>query len=99
TDADGDQLAFEVTNLPEWARFDSRTGKISGTPSAEHAGTYSNISIRVSDGSANASLPRFSITVQQISSGSVTLSWTPPSENEDGSALTNLAGYRIYYGT
>jgi hypothetical protein len=32
-------------------------------------------------------------------SGRVTLSWTPPTQNVDGTALTNLAGYRIYYGT
>ena len=31
-------------------------------------------------------------------SGSVDLRWTPPTENEDGSPLTDLAGYRIYYG-
>ena len=31
--------------------------------------------------------------------GSVTVSWTPPSENTNGSALTNLAGYTISYGT
>jgi hypothetical protein len=31
--------------------------------------------------------------------GAATLSWVAPSENTDGSALTNLAGYRIYYGT
>jgi hypothetical protein len=31
--------------------------------------------------------------------GSATLSWIPPTQNEDGSALTNLAGYRIFYGT
>ena len=27
-----------------------------------------------------------------------TLSWTAPSENTNGTALTNLAGYNIYYG-
>jgi hypothetical protein len=30
--------------------------------------------------------------------GSATLSWTAPSTREDGSPLTNLAGYKIYYG-
>jgi hypothetical protein len=30
--------------------------------------------------------------------GAVTLSWTPPTSNADGSALTDLAGYRIVYG-
>jgi len=32
-------------------------------------------------------------------SGTVTLSWTAPTENTNGTALTNLAGYTIYYGT
>lgn len=31
--------------------------------------------------------------------GSATLSWTPPTKNTDGSRLTDLAGYKIYYGT
>lgn len=30
--------------------------------------------------------------------GTVTLDWTPPTENVDGTPLTDLAGYRIYYG-
>ncbi len=31
--------------------------------------------------------------------GSVTLSWTPPTLNEDGSVLADLAAYKFYYGT
>jgi hypothetical protein len=27
------------------------------------------------------------------------LTWQPPTQNEDGTALTNLAGYKIYWGT
>jgi hypothetical protein len=27
------------------------------------------------------------------------LDWVPPTENSDGSTLTNLAGYTVYYGT
>ncbi|HEV7137565.1 MAG TPA: fibronectin type III domain-containing protein [Steroidobacteraceae bacterium] len=30
---------------------------------------------------------------------SVEVSWSAPTANTDGSALTNLAGYRVYYGT
>lgn len=30
--------------------------------------------------------------------GTATLSWLPPSQNTDGSAVTDLAGYRILYG-
>ncbi len=42
----------------------------------------------------------------QAGSGSTTptnksadVSWTPPTTNTNGTALTDLAGYRIYYGT
>jgi len=31
--------------------------------------------------------------------GSATLAWTPPTQNTDGSPVTHLAGYTIYYGT
>jgi len=30
---------------------------------------------------------------------SITLSWSPPTRNSDGSSLTNLAGYTLHYGT
>jgi hypothetical protein len=29
--------------------------------------------------------------------GSALVSWTPPTQNSDGSTLEDLAGYRIYY--
>jgi hypothetical protein len=31
--------------------------------------------------------------------GQAVLSWNPPLENTDGTLLTDLAGYKIYYGT
>ena len=99
TDADGDTLTYSIQNVPSWATFSTSTGRLSGTPSTANAGTYSNIVISVSDGTASASLPSFAITVSQATTGSATLSWTPPTQNTDGSALTNLAGYRINYGT
>jgi hypothetical protein len=99
SDPDGDTLAFSVSALPSWASFDTSTGRVSGTPESGDIGTYSNIVITVSDGQAGTSLAPFSITVQAVSPGSVTLSWTPPTENEDGTALTDLDGYRIYWGT
>jgi hypothetical protein len=98
-DADGDALTFAIANKPAWATFSTSTGQLSGTPSSANAGTYSNVTISVSDGHTNVSLPAFAIAVNSVSSGGVTLSWTAPTQNTDGSALTDLAGYRIYYGT
>lgn len=34
-----------------------------------------------------------------VHAGDVTLSWDPPSFNEDGSTIINLSGYNLYYGT
>ena len=99
SDTDGDKLAFSVQNKPAWASFSSSTGTLSGTPASANAGTYANIIIAVSDGTSSVALPAFSISVNQASNGSATVIWTPPTQNSDGSALTNLAGYKIHYGT
>jgi hypothetical protein len=99
SDANGDKLTFSIQNKPAWASFDPATGRLSGMPDLASVGAYRGITISVSDGSASAALPVFSIDVTQIALGNATLSWTAPTQNTDGSALTDLAGYRIYYGT
>jgi hypothetical protein len=99
SDANGDTLAWTIENRPSWATFNTATGRLSGTPSG--TGVASNIIIRVSDGAATASLAAFSITTSggTPATGSATLSWSVPTQNTDGTALTDLAGYRIVYGT
>lgn len=97
-DADGDTLTFSATNLPSWATLNPATGRLSGTPAAADVGNYSGIVITVSDGKASASLATFNIAVTAVANGSATVSWTPPTQNTDGSALTNLSGYQILYG-
>jgi hypothetical protein len=98
SDPDGNTLTFSIANAPAWATFDTATGRLSGTPGAQHVGATSGIVITVSDGTLSASLPAFTLTVQPIALGSATLSWTPPTTNTDGSPLTNLAGYKVYWG-
>ncbi len=97
-DPDGDDLTFSVANKPAWATFDSKTGRLAGTPGAGDVGTYSSVRISVTDGKDSAQLSAFTISVEQVVYGSATLSWTPPTENTDGTVLTDLAGYKIYYG-
>ena len=40
----------------------------------------------------------FDIQVMRNGTHSVTLNWTVPSEIDDGTPLTDLAGYKILYG-
>lgn len=99
-DADGNPLTFSIANRPSWATFNSSTGELSGTPTTAQSATYGNIGISVSDGLASASLSAFAITVTPTGNvGAATVSWSAPTLNNDGSPLTDLAGYRIYYGT
>jgi Fibronectin type III domain len=60
----------------------------SSTPSTTSSSTSSSSSTTSTSSPAPSSEPQ-----------SVSLAWTPPTENTDGSALTNLSGYEIYYGT
>jgi hypothetical protein len=99
SDPNGDALTFSISGRPAWADFNAANGALSGTPSSAQAGTYSNIVISVSDGHLTTSLPAFSIVVNRPTLGSATLSWSAPTQNTDGSAISNLSGYRIYYGT
>jgi hypothetical protein len=46
-----------------------------------------------------ASSNKTSTNAVSTESGSATLDWMPPTENSDGTVLTNLAGYTVYYGT
>ena len=99
SDPDGDELTFSVNNRPSWADFDNTTGELSGQPELVSVGTYPSIEISVSDGTAKTALPIFAISVDQVGTVSTTLSWMPPTQNEDGSPLMDLAGYKIYWGT
>lgn len=49
-------------------------------------------------GGGDSATPATSGGSPERGSGSATVSWLPPIENTDGSAIVNLAGYRIYRG-
>jgi len=90
-------VGFSVQNKPMWATFNTSTGQLEGKPASENIGSYPNILISASTGNTQASLPGFTITVSKT--GTVTLNWQAPTTNIDGTALNNIAGYAIHYGT
>jgi hypothetical protein len=100
SDPDANALTFSITGRPSWASFNSATGRLQGAPTPADVGTtFSNIRISVSDGTATTSLAAFNVQVVATATGAATLSWAPPTQNTDGTALMDLALYRVYFGT
>lgn len=99
SDPDNDTLSFSIVNKPVWAGFDTVTGRLEGTPDSGDVGTTEGIELSVTDGSAIDSLDPFAITVVAAGPVSYTVEWAAPTLNDDGTPLTDLAGYRIFYGT
>lgn len=99
-DPEKDRISFTIANKPAWAKFDATTGSLSGTPAAADVGSYKGIEIAATDGNSITPLPQFNITVtpDNTVAGTVTVAWSPPTQNEDGSPLSDLSGYRIHYG-
>ena len=91
-------LSFTISNRPQWASFNSSTGRLSGVPGIGDTGVHGGIVIRVSDGQTQAALASFEITVVDGSTRNVTLNWQAPTQLIDGAPLTDLAGFRLYYG-
>jgi putative Ig domain-containing protein len=99
-------VTFSVTGQPSWMGFDTGTGALTGAPTAKDEGTTGHIVISASNAGVSASLTPFTVQVkgatansQPAPTGSVRLSWVAPTQNTDGTPITDLAGYRIYFGT
>lgn len=93
-------VSYSASGLPSWLTINASSGLVSGTPTSSDLGTDPGIIVTASSGSQTASLPSFSITVSAAAqgTGSASLSWTIPTQNADGSTLTDLAGFVILYG-
>jgi hypothetical protein len=103
-DPEGSRLTFTIVRKPSWASFDANSGTLHGTPGTADVGNYENIGIGVTDGVYFVALPQFRVVVIDpvpggTGMGALSVSWLPPTEREDGSALTDLAGYKLYWGT
>jgi len=88
SDPEEDTLTFSVSNLPEWASFDTLSGTISGTPVTADIGYYDNITITVSDGELSGSLTEISIDVLAA-----------PVLIPENPLLSEVGGYSISMGT
>ena len=80
------------------------SGDWSGSKSIQGSMTIASIStdsqfILTCSGNGGTVNQEVTVAVVQSNNGAALLSWNPPTENTDNSALTDLSGYKIYYGS
>ena len=86
SDPDGGTLTFAIANKPSWATFNTTTGRLTGTPAAANVGAVARIGSSVRDGSASASLPAFTLTVNAAPNRPPTISGAPATSVLPGAA-------------
>jgi hypothetical protein len=69
------------------------------TPVANSNSNASSTTVASTNKTSTGGNSGVSGSAPKASTGVATLDWTAPTENSDGSVLTNLAGYTVYYGT
>jgi hypothetical protein len=98
----GGVVTFTIQGQPAWATFDPDTGVLTGKPAVANEGSTGAITITGTNGSSSASIGPFAILVKappaSPATGSATLSWSAPTQNTDGTPISDLAGYHVYYG-
>ena len=97
--ASSDSGIFQV----KWENEQGGQGIANGTeawqvPDLELALGGNTITVTAEDIAGETTSKSITINRESGENGSVTLSWEPPTARVDGSALSNLAGYKIYYG-
>ena len=88
-----DGTSNDMTTQVTWrsSKTSVATVNSSGLATAVAAGTAT---ITASSGSISGNT-----TLTVTAAGTISLAWDAPTTNADGSPLTDLAGYKIYYGT
>jgi Glucodextranase, domain B len=86
-----------------WVNDRGGAGVANGTASWQTASIdlklgENKITVAAEDTAAATTSRCIVVNRQSGQTGSATLSWTTPTERTDGSPLTNLAGYKIFYG-
>ncbi|HEY9051917.1 MAG TPA: fibronectin type III domain-containing protein [Gammaproteobacteria bacterium] len=78
----------------------SQTTNTTYIDSSVAAGTSYSYTVRAYDAAGNfTASSALQVSTAAAAAASASLSWTPPTQNSDDSALTDLTGYVIYYGT
>ncbi len=96
--ADSAQIATANVG-PAVATTTSSSSSGGTSVSKSSTSTTSTSTASTSSNSGSSSTGTSSSSSTATSTGTAALQWNAPTDNANGSALTNLVGYNVYYGT
>ncbi len=98
---DGSSSAGTTPTSPFASADSGATDKSASSSPAPSSSPTTSAASPTSTGSSGSSSSGTSAPppTATASSSTVTLAWQPPTQNTDGSPITDLAGYKIHYGT
>lgn len=88
--------ATKLTTVCATIAFTMLLSACGGGSDGSSAATTTGTSSTASGNTSTATAPA---VTQTATANSVAISWTPPTQNVDGSVLSDLDAYKIYYGT
>jgi hypothetical protein len=94
-------LTWSATNADECHSFGAwhASEPVQGTATTNGLSATSTFSLACYNASGARSSAKVTVTVAAAANGTVTLGWLPPTLNTDGTPVTPLKGYTVYYGT
>lgn len=97
-DLSEDHHVVQIAGLPNWLSFDPSSEELHGSPANEETGINDSVVLDTVDELGRSQSHQLTIEVAAISGFTAEFSWWAPTQRTDDSALTNLAGFKIYAG-
>ena len=93
-------IQVSIASQPGHGTASVSNNQVVYTPASNYSGT-DNISYRITDADGDTAVATIAITATctQNCPADISLHWTAPTTRTDGTALTNLTGYLVHYGT
>lgn len=94
-----DATSQDITATAMWSASDPAVASVSNATGSKGLGTGIGPGTATISATSNAISGSTPITVTAAGSGTIALAWDPATAYSDGSSITDLTGYRVYYGT
>jgi hypothetical protein len=94
-----DATSQDITATAMWSASDPAIAAVSNATGSKGLATGIGPGTATISATSNAISGSTPITVTAAGSGTIALAWDPATAYQDGSPFTDLAGYRVYYGT